>query len=239
VGARRLLVSDLDGTLLGDPDALARFRLWVTSRRSSLALAYASGRHRDSIQAVIESDGLPGPDAVISAVGTAVHGPNGEPWPGWLEQFGHHPADRVREVLRAVRGLELQAPVNQTPVKASYDVPGLGDATLDRIRIMLDAAGLPSRLVYSGGLHLDVIPAGAGKGAAARFVADMLGIGPGDVLAFGDSGNDLDLLSAGFRGTMVANAQPELRSAIGPDVYQSPYPFADGVLDGIRHWLDP
>ena len=56
------------------------------------------------------------------------------------------------------------------------------------------------------------------------------------MLVFGDSGNDLDLLSSGFSGTIVANALPELRQAVPADVYRSPFPFADGVLDGIRHW---
>jgi hydroxymethylpyrimidine pyrophosphatase-like HAD family hydrolase len=64
-------------------------------------------------------------------------------------------------------------------------------------------------------------------------------IQPADVLVFGDSGNDLELRGQGFRGTIVANALPELRDAVGRDVYHSPRPFADGVLDGIAYWSGP
>ena len=93
--------------------------------------------------------------------------------------------------------------------------------------------------MYSGGVDLDILPSAAGKGRAARFLAESWAIATDDVLAFGDSGNDAELLGSGFRGTAVANAFPELLAATDPDVYRSPKPFADGVLDGIRHWSHP
>ncbi len=234
--AARLLVSDLDGTLLGNPLALARFSRWVGSRRGSIRLVYATGRHRDSAESAIAGDRLPQPDAVISAVGTEIHDGEGRPFGDWSDGLDRSHGDRVRAALRPLRWLEAQPNENQTDLKASYDVRGMTSADASTIRRALTAAGVRATLVYSGGIHLDVIPILTGKGHAARFLADAWRIPYGAVLTFGDSGNDLDLLSAGFRGTIVANALPELLSRAPDDVYRSARPFADGVLDGIRYW---
>ncbi|HEY5484961.1 MAG TPA: HAD family hydrolase, partial [Propionibacteriaceae bacterium] len=66
--------------------------------------------------------------------------------------------------------------------------------------------------------------------------ADSWGVPAEHVIAAGDSGNDAELLTAGFRGVIVANAQPELDSLAGPTIFRSAYSHAAGVLDGIRHW---
>jgi sucrose-6F-phosphate phosphohydrolase len=232
----RLLVADLDGTLLGDEQALSRFAAWFQPRHARYRLVYASGRHRESVAAVIAGTALPDPDAVISAVGTEIHDSRGRPWPGWQERFDGWDAAAVRRTLRPIRWLELQPDAAQTPLKASYDVRGLAATDLATIRGTLAAAGLASNLVYSSNLHLDVLPAAAGKGNAARFLADAWAIAPEDVLVFGDSGNDMQLFQQGFRGTLVANALPELSLAVGADVYRSPLPYAGGVLDGVIHW---
>ena len=239
MGARRLLVSDLDGTLIGDRAALDRFSRWLEPRRSGYAVVYASGRHRPLIESGVREEGLPRPDAMISAVGTEIHDDAGRPWPGWLEQFEPTYGERVRGALRAVRWLEPQPLENQSNLKSSYEVAGLSDRDRSTIRRALADAGIQATIVYSGGRYLDLIPVGSGKGTAARFLADAWGIADDGVLAFGDSGNDLELLGAGFRATIVANALPELVSAAPADAYHSPRPFADGVLDGIRFWSTP
>ena len=233
---RRILVTDLDGTLLGDDAALARFRDWFTTRRSGHRLVYASGRRMGSVRRLIADAVLPEPDAIVSDVGTQVHDGSGARWPGWIEGFPGWTGDAVRDALREHRWLVPQADEHQSKLKASYDVAHLLPSHLGSIRCRLADAGITASLVYSGGLHLDVIPAEAGKGRATLFLAGCWSIATDDVLAFGDSGNDLELLSSGFRGTMVANALPELREAVPDTVYRSPEPFAAGVLDGIRYW---
>ena len=239
-----MIVTDLDGTLLGDDEALATFRDWVGGRRDRLRLVYASGRSVAAVCELVAAGRLPEPDAVITGVGTEIHvagtgGASGwRPWPGWLERFGNWSADHVREALAGYPGLEAQDPVHQTRRKASYDTLQLEERDLAAIRQALARRGIPARLVYSAGRFLDVIPPGAGKGPAARFLADAWSLPAHDVLAFGDSGNDADLLSAGFRGTLVANALPELDAVVDGDVYRSPLAFAAGVLDGIRFWSE-
>lgn len=239
MAARRLLVSDLDGTLLGDRAALARFARWLDEKRDSMMVAYASGRRLASVRAAVEGEGLPEPDVVISSVGTEIHDTAGRPWPGWLERLDQGHGERARTALRGEPGLTLQAAEHQTSFKASFDAPALGPVGIARIGEVLAAAGIDAAIVYSVDRFLDVLPRAAGKGPATRFLASALGIHDSDVLTFGDSGNDLDMLSAGFRGTIVANALPELLTMAPEGVYRSPRAFADGVLDGIRHWSAP
>jgi hypothetical protein len=40
-----------------------------------------------------------------------------------------------------------------------------------------------------------------------------------------------------FRGVVVANAHQDLRDLAGPTVFVSRFSYADGVLDGLWHWL--
>ena len=236
MGPRWILVSDIDGTLVGDDGALARFAAWRVRHRDDHRLVYATGRHLPSVERLIATSELPEPDAVVSAVGTEVHDGNGRSWPGWRERLVPWDAEAVRHALRGHAALRLQEDEAQTPVKVSFDAGRLDPDALGAIEATLDAAALPAIVVYSQDRFLDVLPAMAGKGQAARFLADEWGVAPHDVLAFGDSGNDIELFRCGFRGTLVGNALPELRDAVGDDVYHSPHPFADGVLDGIRHW---
>ena len=232
----RVLVADLDGTLVGDTAALERFAAWHAKNRRSHRLVYATGRHWDSIEQLMAVTALPVPDAAIAAVGTEIRDGSGHHLPGWADRVRDFDAEAVRAALRRLGWLSPQPRAAQTRLKASYDVVGLTDVQEAEILETLARAGLAGRIVYSAGLHLDVVPPGAGKGIAACFVTDSWGVPRDAVMVFGDTGNDADLFRHGFRGTVVANALPELVNAIGQDVYRSALPFADGVLDGIRHW---
>src|SRR5690606_25882668 len=77
-----LIVSDLDGTLLGDDGALRCFAAWYDERRADFRLVYSSGRFLDSVRQSIAETYLPEPDAVICGVGTEIYaGAADEPLP--------------------------------------------------------------------------------------------------------------------------------------------------------------
>ncbi len=59
-----LLVSDLDGTLLGDDRSLELVAAWYANARKHYRLVYSSGRFVESILDSIESSLLPEPDAI-------------------------------------------------------------------------------------------------------------------------------------------------------------------------------
>jgi sucrose-phosphate synthase len=234
--AKKLLVTDLDATLIGDEGALSRFREAWGYLASDYYLVYASGRPYTSVRQVMIEQALPEPAAIISGVGSEIYDATGALWPGWTTRHVAWSGDLVRASLTQFARLKLQVDDSQTPLKVIYRIDDLTPKEEAAISQALETAGLTVTFIYSHRSYLDILPPGAGKGLATRFLAEYWGLADVAVLVFGDSGNDIELLGAGFRGTMVVNALPELRAVIGPEVYQSPEPYADGILDGLRFW---
>ncbi len=235
---RNLLISDVDGTLLGHPESLQRFCDWLEPRRDRLRLVYASGRFFDSVVESVRKTGLPAPDAIIGGVGTEVRAyPTGEPLGEWLADLSGWYRLNICATLAGYEEVTLQPAEFLSDFKISYFVHDADRRQIDAYQQQLAAVGCEVEMVYSSSRDLDVLPRGVNKGAAAGYLARLWETPPESVYVFGDSGNDRSLFDRGFRGTVVGNAQPELRSLTSRDVYQARQPYAAGVLEGLRHWL--
>ncbi len=236
MGAQRLLISDLDGTLLGDPAGEARFVDWARTARDRWRVVYATGRTLASVLELVEAGRLIAPDAVLSNVGTEIHDPDGAAWADWPPGGHAWDVDRIAATMAAIPGIEPQPADAQSPEKSSCHANDLSDVALHDIRASLERAGQSVTVVYSAQRFLDILPGWGGKARAARFVADAWGFGQDQVVVAGDSGNDLDLLGSGMRAVIVANAGAELAGLRGERIHRSDRTFADGVLDGIERW---
>jgi sucrose-6F-phosphate phosphohydrolase len=240
VDRRNLVVSDVDGTLLGDDAALAELRRWYDERRDALTLVYSSGRFYHSVLESIRTTLLPEPAAVIGGVGTDVHFFGEEvPLRAWHDGFEGWDPPGVRAVLAAYRELVPQPEHLQSDYKLSYYGHDLSPAFIEHLQTQLQYRGYQVHVVYSSQRDLDVLPHGANKGTAAVFIAEQLGFRGEDVIVCGDSGNDLAMFEQpAVRGVVVANAHAELKALRSERVYHAARSYAGGVLEGLRHWCD-
>ena len=74
----------------------------------------------------------------------------------------------------------------------------------------------------------------AGKHSGVRYVADLLGLVPAQIAAFGDGDNDADMLAYVGCGIAVANASPACLAAAD---FVTGHHQEDGVARGIREIL--
>ena len=77
-------------------------------------------------------------------------------------------------------------------------------------------------------------PLGASKGAALRFLMDRLGLGKEEVMAIGDSPNDISMLNEAGVAVAVENAEPHVKAAA--DIIVSPND-EDGVAEAIEPYI--
>lgn len=76
---------------------------------------------------------------------------------------------------------------------------------------------------------VDIIPTAGGKGVGVRRTLAHFQLDPAQALAFGDGGNDLEMLRLVGHGVAMGNAAPEVQAAVGE--------VCPGVAeDGVYHY---
>lgn len=235
----RILVCDIDNTLIGDRRALDQLLQLMRASPLHIGFGVATGRHLDSAMKVLKDWRVPAPDFLISAAGSEIHyGSRLVEDEGWKRHIDYRwEPERVREALGGLRGLRLQPAEEQRRFKVSYYVdPERAPAVRDIVR-RLRRRDIHANAVYSYHAFLDLLPVRASKGAALRYLADKWGIPIEQVLAAGDSGNDEEMLSGETLGVVVGNHSDELERLRGRDrIYFAQAHHALGILEGIRHY---
>lgn len=240
---RWLFVSDVDDTLLGDEGGLRELARMLQAQ-PHLITAYNSSRPCASLRHTIaQVVSLPFPNYLVGALGTEIQngvtGKEIEHYSRLLKRACFGQGERLWDRERIITllnklGLTAHSAEFQTPFKVSYDLPD--PAMLTQVFDRLATAALEVKVIYSGGRNLDIIPHVSGKGNAIEYLRWRLGISPERVVVAGDSGNDLEMFVAPYKGVVVANAVPELRQKQGDYIYQAHAPHAAGVLEGLRFW---
>lgn len=87
------------------------------------------------------------------------------------------------------------------------------DKDIFAIRGQLQQTGAKVDFTSSKPSFLEIVPQGVSKGAAIKYLGAHLGIDIQDIMAVGDSFNDLEMLQTVGHGVAMGNAEPEVQKA--------------------------
>lgn len=240
----RLLITDIDNTLLGDDTALEELKQIIHAHHHHLGFGVASGRALELVMEAMADHGISEIDVIIAAVGSEIYYTHEHMLDkGWASHLRSkwRPA-RIREALDVLPFLHLQEePHTQREFKISYDLDASQSANeaLSMIHDTLAQAKLAYSLIFSHGTFVDILPHRASKGKAVRYLAGKWNIPLERVATAGDSGNDRDMLIGQTAGIVVGNHDPELSSLrrfTAHRVYFAQAHCAGGILEGLRHY---
>ncbi|TLF51899.1 Cof-type HAD-IIB family hydrolase [Halomonas urmiana] len=261
----RLIVSDLDGTLLGadhdlHPTTVETLRALAGRGHH---LAFASGRHFRDMQRFRERLGVP--VHVISTNGAYLHDPEDR-----LVASRHLDASLARELIALPRHPEVRLNLyHDDEWLIDAEAPGLlalhahtgfgyrvadpaerhgegvgkvlyiGDpGEVRRLEATIRARhGERLHLTYSMDTSLEIMAGGVNKGTALATLLDSLGLGREDCLAFGDNLNDTEMLTLAGEAHVMANAHPALADRV-PEAAGIGHHDRQGVAERLRARFD-
>ncbi len=242
--SRRLMATDLDGTFIGDDDAMVN--LWEQLQAKDIIVAFSTGRHLESIERFYAEKCLgQRADVCVCMVGTDIYFREGGIYQldkKWHEIIAEDwDVNAINALLDSMSEVTMQDAEWQSSFKRSYYLEENVEQRLAEIDQQLEKQGLRAKVVYSAGRFLDLLPIRSGKGEAVKYVAQKLAITPENVVTCGDTGNDLDMMRAelGVRGIAVGNAAEELKQFQAPHVYHANAFHAAGITEGLQvyGWL--
>ncbi len=236
-----LLVSDIDGTLIGCADGVGDFAAWHGAQ-TDVAFAIATGRSFHSAMAVLGQHDAPRPEILITSVGSeiyyrtlggAVYDRDTE-WDGIIAAGWDREA--VADLIARHAALTPQSPLEQRRFKLSYFADG-DMAAAERVRALLAEHGHSCSIIQSHGRYLDILPHAASKGTAVEHVRRRLGLAPRQVIVAGDSGNDIEMLRSSRHAIIVGNYSDGLGTRADlAHGYVSIGHHARGVIEGVSYF---
>jgi len=227
------LVSDLDGTFVGNDSATSRLvKKWKhdLAPRGSV-LVYNSGRSLDKFMDLQKEKNLPFPTALIGSVGTEVvwFSQEGkieidEEWNalleghGWNEKVVIEACDRLVEKLKGSCHWNPANEQNKYKKVISVKTECVEEAVRELEEYLMRKEA-KARVVVSGHgdyRYVDVISMKAGKLGATQWVREKVGNKESvefkveDTICCGDSGNDIAMMQGNEKCVIVGNSQKEL-----------------------------
>jgi sucrose-phosphate synthase len=237
---KKLIVTDIDHTLLGDDSSLAEFNKIVNKVSSEIGFAVATGRTVESAFKVLEEHNVMHPIVIISSVGSEIYyNYKGELIysKGWKAHINHQwNKEKIIDLLKGFDFLQLQEEDGQREFKISYYTFDDSD-NLEKIKDILIKNKIKANIIFSHGQFLDILPFRASKGKAIRYLSYRWNIPYENILVAGDSGNDEEMLKGELLGVVVGNYSHELDYLReSKRVYFSNQNYAGGIIDGINYY---
>lgn len=238
----RLLVTDLDGTLLTSareitPRTLAAVR---AVQQRGVRVCLATGRMWSSAEPYVRRFGAD-PPAILYNGGVVYDFATDTVLYRLPLQYAH--ARAVLEMLREFPSVQPHLYLNDQVYAAgpsdlteqyrrrnTLEVELVGDLVaflrpdpmkiliigtpddLQTVLAQIRARKLPVHAVFSEPTFLEILPLGNSKGTALEFLAPRLGVALADVIAVGDNLNDLEMIRTAGLGVAMGNAPDEVKS---------------------------
>ncbi len=162
------------------------------------------------------------------------------PHMSYLPANGNHP-ETLLELLRVAAWQRVDnflTDLPETPHKFILSVhdPAEREALAADLRaaVAADARLAGLSVVASHPILVEGLPAGLNKGAGLAWLADSLGIAPGEVLAVGDNDNDVEMLRWAGVGVALRGGSPAALAAadwVAPDVAE------DGAAVALERYI--
>ncbi len=237
---KKLIIVDIDGTLLGNKESAERFRNMLTESANEMVFGVATGRTIDSARQILEENNFILPDLIISSVGAEIYYKKNDEYlksTGWETHISKKwERERISDLLGGLGFLELQESETQRKHKISY-IMNADISKLDEIKNIFSKNKLRANIILSHDFYLDILPKRANKGRAIRYISYRWNIPYENIIVAGDSGNDEDMFMGGMKSIIVANHAEELNKFKGKrNIYFSPISYAGGIIDGIRYY---
>ena len=234
----KLLISDIDNTLIGNNDSLYKLLDLLDMNRTEIAWGVATGRSLELTLEAMTEFNIPMPDILICSVGTEMYyGPDLRMDKGWQQHISHlWKPETIKLTLADFDFLVFQEAEGQRSHKISYYLENK-ENRLAKVRQALDERKLRCQVIYSHNQFLDILPYRASKGKAVNYLRYKYEFLPRNVMVAGDSGNDADMLQGRTRGLVVGNHSEELAHLKdAPRVYFSQGEYAAGIIEGLYHY---
>ncbi len=240
LNVNKILVTDIDYTLLGDDKSLKEFNDILNGTKQKIGFAVATGRTVDSAVEALTKNKVPMPDVIISSVGSEIYYKHehkliySKGWAAHIKKAWDR--EKIVTLLKNFDFLQYQEEGTQREFKISYYTLNVPENII-KVKEAIIKSKLKANIIFSHGQFLDILPFRASKGKAIRYLSYRWNIPHENILVAGDSGNDAEMLKGDLLGVVVANYSEELEQLKGSSrVYFSKRKFAGGIIDGINFY---
>lgn len=236
----RLIVTDLDGTLLNDNKTIHPSYWEVHRSLTDKGVMFAAASGRQYYNLLEQFRCVKDEIILLAENGTFVK------YRGEEILVNELPLDNARffiEMGRKIKGTELILCGKSSAYVESNYAPFLEDASryYKRLKIVNDLTKVEDtvlkftlwdhnnaednayphfqsytedfKIAVAGQVWLDITHKTASKGTAIHKIQQLYGISPEDTLVFGDYLNDLDMMTAGYHSYAMKNAHPRILEA--------------------------
>ncbi len=236
----KLIVVDIDDTLLGDTQSLIRLKDLIIKNSYQVAFGIATGRYFDSALKILKENDFLIPDVLITSVGTEIyyHTKNefikSSGWESYILYLWER--EKILYLLKEFDYLIYQEEEVQNKFKISYYV-NVNDEKINLVKEKLKNNKIKCNFIYSHSKNIDILPYRASKGRAVNYLSYRWNFPHNSILTCGNSGNDEDLLRGRFLGVVVGNYSKELEKLRRrKNVYFTKDDYAAGIIEGINYY---